>query len=268
MKRYLVNLLRKENRTLLNIIIGFLILFLSAIIFPYYQRYIEQNWDNYLNSKIEKTIQKIQEFFNQQQEELFQYSNQITKEINLNFQNLTNSKPFSKQILFKYLSRLNNEFSFQLLNKNNETVVWSDYKLQENLFSPIDWENGFEIIKSNFKTYLTYSNKIEIKDTLLYLITIRELESNYYIKNEFIKNKSITDFISNEFGLKISIIWDTLYFSLKTDILERNPVTIKPIKFLDNRAAFYILIEKPDRDLYLSDLAYFNFGYFQKFCSC
>lgn len=263
MKRYLVNLLRKENRTLLNIIIGFLILFLSAIIFPYYQRYIEQNWDNYLNSKIEKTIQKIQEFFNQQQEELFQYSNQITKEINLNFQNLTNSKPFSKQILFKYLSRLNNEFSFQLLNKNNETVVWSDYKFQENLFSPIDWENGFEIIKSNFKTYLTYSNKIEIKDTLLYLITIRELESNYYIKNEFIKNKSITDFISNEFGLKISIIWDTLYFSLKTDILERNPVTFKPIKFLDNRAAFYILIEKPDRDLYLSDLST-NFGYFQK----
>lgn len=263
MKNYLLRLLRKENRSLLQIIIGFLILFLSAIIFPNYQKYIENNWDTFLEKKIDDVSKYIQNYFDEKQKELIEQSDIIQNKIIPILRN--NELPLLEiqDNLFKTFLAEKKDLSYQLLNENLETIAWSDYKFSSGVIIPIDITDEFRIIKSNFKTFLTLTRKIELENKFYYLITVKELEANYYIKNEFVKNVSFTDFLSEKFDTKISIIWDTLYFSIKPELIGKNLSSIKSIKFLNHNTAFYIFIQKPDRDIFLSNIS-LRFGQFQK----
>lgn len=263
MKKHLLRLLKKENRLLLLIIFGFIVLFLSAIIFPNYQKYIEGNWDSYIDRKIENFTNKAQDFFNDKQSELIEYSKKIAEKIIPILQNQNQSKLEIQDKLFKIFTAQKKNLSFQLFDKDLEIIAWSNYKFNKDLIIPLETENNFRIIKTNFKTFLAYSIQIEVQSQSYYLISIYELETNYYIKNEFIKNISLNEFFSNKFNIKTSIIWDTLYFSIKPELLSQNSSSIKAIKFLNNKTAFYITFQKPDKDLYLSDLNT-SFGNFQK----
>ncbi|MCX8056489.1 MAG: ATP-binding protein [Ignavibacteria bacterium] len=263
MKKYLSNLLKKENRSLLLIIIGFILLFLSAITFPIYQRYIETNWENYLKSKIDSNAEKTQAYFNNRQKKLSSESDFLVNQITSYSENRNIEKKQIESELFKILLQTKKNFSYQLLDGNQEVIAWSDYKIPSSYFQPFEKENEFRIIKTNFKTYLTFQREIKLKDSTFFLITFDEIESNYFIKNEFIENISFSDFLSRKFDLKLSIIWDTLYFSINPDLLTKNSLYVKPIKFLNDKTAFYISIEKPEVELYLSELRS-NFGYIQK----
>jgi len=183
MKNYLLSLLRKENRILLLIIIGFFTLFVSAIIFPNYLKYIENNWDSFLESKIEKIRIQVQDYFDESQKELIEQSeivqNKITPILKSNSQSILEIQ----DVLFKIFADRKKGFSFQILNEKQDYVAYSDYKFASNLFIPIDEDNEFRIIKSNFKTFLVLTNKIDLEDKSFYLISARELESNYYNQN-------------------------------------------------------------------------------------
>ncbi|MFN4112224.1 MAG: hypothetical protein ACK4G1_08085, partial [Ignavibacteria bacterium] len=263
MKNYLLSLLRKENRILLLIIIGFLILFVSAIIFPNYLKYIENNWDLFLDSKIEKIKTQVQNYFDESQKELIEQSEIIQNKITPILKSNSQSILEIQDVLFKIFADRKKGFSFQILNEKQDYVAYSDYKFASNLFIPIDEDNEFRIIKSNFKTFLVLIKKIDLENKSFYLISARELESNYHIKNEFIKNVSIAEILSKKFDLKISIIWDTLYFSIRPELINKNSSSIKSISFLNHKTAFYIAIQRPDKDLFLSEITS-SFGNFQK----
>ncbi len=264
MKKHFLRLLKKENRILLLILIGFFLLFLSAIIFPFFQNYIDKNWETFIESRITKTNEAIQNYFTDIQKKLIERNQAVRKKIINSFNNSELTSFEIQNAFFKILlDEKITDFSFLIFNKEMETVAWSYYEFPSGKFLPLENDNDFNIIKSNFKTFLAYTSKFEIENDVFYLTTLKELESNYYIKNEFIKNISLNDFFSEKFDLKISIIWDTVYFSLKSEIINLNSNTIKSIKFLNNKTAFYISIQKPDKDLYLDDLLT-DFGNIQK----
>lgn len=263
MKNYLLSLVRKENRILLLIIIGFLILFVSAIFFPNYLKYIENNWDSFLESKIENITVQVQHYFDKSQKELIEQSEIVQDKIIPILKGNNQSILEIQDDLFKIFTDRKKGFSFELLNEKQDCIAYSDYKFSSNLFAPMEEDNEFRIIKSNFKTFLVLIKKIDLKDKSFYLISARELESNYYIKNEFIKNVSIAEVLSKKFDLKISIIWDTLYFSIRPELIIKNSYSVKSISFLNHKTAFFIVIQRPDKDLFLSEVTS-SFSNFQK----
>ncbi len=263
MKKVFLRLLKKEHRILLQIVIGFVVLFLSALIFPFYQNYIKTHWDEYLDSKIDKTTRQVQNYFNEIQSDVIKHSKIVSDKIITILDDEKISSSEVQELLFKIFTENESEFSLLLINKEQEVIAWSDFKFPINLLLSLNDENDIRIIKSNFKTFLTYIQKINSSDSVFYLVTIKELESNYFIKNEFIRNISLSEILSNEFGFKISIIWDTLYFFIKPDVLEKKSALVKPVKFLNDNTAFFIAFEKPDMNLYLIQMSS-DFGYIQK----
>ena len=264
MKSYLSRLFLKENRLHLIILVSFLILILSALIFPYYQNYVENNWEEFIDKKIEKSAYEVQKFFDEEQKDLISKNNSIKEKVSqLLFEN--NFSIYKKQDeAFKLLvAYKDNEYLHQIVDSNFNFFACSEHfktlgknSLKENL-------NGFQLIKENFRTYLVYGQKISNSNETFYLYSLKKLEEDYQIKNEFIKQKSLEDFLTQKLNLKISIVWDTIYFSIKAEKLSNNSLSFKPVKFLDGKTAFYISIQKPDKLIYLQKISS-DFGQIQK----
>lgn len=264
MKSYLYRILLRENRLHFIIIVSLLILILSALIFPYYQNYIENNWEKFIEKKIDRSAEEVQKFFNQQQKELVNQNNSIKEKIypTLVENNLSILKKQDK--VFKLLlDHKDNEYIHQVLDSNFNFFACSDHfkPLDKNLM--IDNLNGFQLIKENFRTYLLYGQKISNSKETFYLYSLKKLEEDYRFRNEFIKQKSLEDFLTQKLNLKLSIIQDTIYFSIKTEKLNNSSLSFKPIKFLDGKTAFYISIQKPEKLIYIQKIST-DFGQVQK----
>ncbi len=264
MKNKFASLFRRENRIQLITIIGLFILFASAIIFPYYQEYIDQNWDSYINKKIEKTIQEIQDYFNIQQSELVHFYEELSPSVisHLRKSRIEQSK-FQQEFVQITTSKERNGISFHIYDNNFHPLAWSNYRLSKSPDFMFDEEHSFQIIKTNFKTYLALIHKIYIDSALYYFVLSKTIESNYLINNEFIQNTSLEDFFYDRYDFKIKIIWDTLYFSLKPEALEIKFPTFYPITFINKRTSFYVYIITPEKEIYLKELSG-SFGKFQK----
>ncbi len=264
MKSYLSRLFLKENRLQLSILIGFLVLILSALIFPYYQNYVENNWEEFIEAKIESSTKKVQRLFDHLQEDLIDENN-LTKEKIYPVLTQNNSTILKKQDeVFKVLiENRKHDYIHQIFDSSFKPFAYSDYikQLDSNLI--IESLNTFHLIKENFRTYLTYGQKISNENNSFYFISFKEIEENYQIRNEFIKQNSLVDILTDEVNLKISILWDTIYFSIKTEKLSNGAISYRPIKFLNGKTAFYISIQKPEKEIYLQKLSS-DFGQIQK----
>lgn len=264
MRSYLSRLFLKENRLQLSIVIGFLVLIFSALIFPYYQSYVDKNWDEYTDSKIESSEEKIQKFFDEQQEDLISENNFIKEKVNsILIQNNSSILRKQDEVYKSLIENKRSNFLHQIFDSNFKPFAYSDYYTSLDSSFILEGLNTFHLIKENFRTFLIYGQKISDEDDSFYLYSLKEIEENYQIRNEFIKQNSLIDQLADRVNLKISILWDTIYFSIKTENLFNNAVSYKPVKFLDGRTAFYVAIQKPEKVIYLQKLSS-DFGQFQK----
>ncbi|MCR4416521.1 MAG: ATP-binding protein [Ignavibacteria bacterium] len=264
MRSYLSRLFLKENRLQLLIISGFLLLILSALIFPYYQSYVDENWETFVEDKIENSAKTIQKYFDEKQNELIKENNFIKDKLSPIL--LDHSISFFKKQdeVFKILIQLkDNDFSHQIFDSSFNSFAWSDYLkiLDKNLI--IENLNNFQLLKENFRTYLVHGEKIADENDVFYLLSFEKLEEDYQIRNEFIQQNSLVNFFTQKLNLKVSILMDTIYFSFKTDQLSNSALSFKPIKFLNGKTAFYVSIQKPEKLIYLQKLSS-DFGQIQK----
>jgi len=264
MKSYLSRLFLKENRLQLAILLSFLILILSALIFPYYQSYVDENWDEFIENKIESSNKYVQKFFDAQQKDLIKKNNSIKEKLN-QITILNNSSILKKQDeIFKVLlTHEDDDYLHQVFDSSFNSFAWSDYLISLDKNSIIENLNSFHLTKENFRTYLVYGQIISISNETFYLFSFKKFEEDYQIRNEFIKQSSLVDFFTQRFNLKVSIQWDTLYFSIKTEQLSNNAISYKPIKYLDGKTAFYITIQIPEKLIYIQKLSS-DFGQIQK----
>ncbi|MGB9665069.1 MAG: hypothetical protein ACPL25_09145, partial [Ignavibacteria bacterium] len=264
MKSYLSRLFLKENRLQLSIVIGFLILILSALIFPYYQNYVDKNWDEFIDKKIKSSTDKIQKFFNDQQKDLINENNLIKEKVtSLLIQNNPSILKKQEEAYKILIENRQSSYLHQIFDSNFKPFAYSDYykSLDSNLI--LEGLDNFNLIKENFRTFLIYGQKISDANESFYLYSLKEIEENYQIRNEFIKQNSLVDQLIDKVNLKISILWDTIYFSIKTENLSNSAVSYIPIKFLDGKTAFYVAIQKPEKVIYLQKISS-DFGQFQK----
>lgn len=264
MKKFFSSLLIKQNRIHFVILISFFFLILSALSFPYYQKYVDKNWDNYLSNKISKDLEEFQDFFTNEQKKLLSETNSVIKtlkevQLSNNYSLLKEQDKFLKTLITKQ----RRGFSFLLIDTNYSPVAWSDYIITKDKQILSDAIENFLLLRTNFQTHLIYGRNLSFGEVNYFLISSKILEENYQIRNEFIKKHSLTDYFTEKFNLKTSILWDTVYFSIKAEILSNNLVSYKPIKYLNGKTAFYVSIQKPEKEIYLLNLSN-DFGQFQK----
>ncbi len=261
MQKVLKKLINPKNRPLFITIILFCLIILSSLVFPYYERYIENNWNEYIDEKLLNQSQEIQSYFILQQEKLVEESSKFLKGLK-NYIKDSDLKDDFQEKLFDYLSNYTeDDFYFQVFDEKFNSRAWNkSIQIKIDTFTP---EEPFKIHRNNFKAFLTYTTTFEINGKNYFLTATLELESNYQIQNEFIKNFSISNYFSTKFGNEVQIFWDTVYFHLKPDIKQTEQGIIKPINFQNGKPAFYVIIKVLERESYLENLNY-NFGNFQR----
>lgn len=261
MHKVLKKLINPKNRLVFITIIFFFLLILSSLIFPYYEKYVSNNWNEYINQKLIDQAQEIQSYFNLQQEKLISESKNFLKDLK-EYINKSSPRIDINEKLFEFLSIYpKDDVYFQVFDEKFNLKAWiNSTSAKTNVFSPDEF---FKVYQNNFKAFLIYTTPIEIHGQDLFLTSTLELESNYQIQNEFIKNFSLSNYFSTKFGNEVQILWDTVYFSLKPAIMKTEQGIIKPINFQNGKPAFYVIIKIPDKEIYLEILNY-NFGNFQR----
>jgi signal transduction histidine kinase len=248
--------------TLLLILL--IILFLSYLVKNYYVNSIEKDWERISFERESKIKNDCVNLFNNYQNQVFEFSQQIThnKKLMSSFSSQSSKKTYESLFDFPKID----DYSIEIYNSRLELFLFSGRQLFPDILELQKAMNGekFTSVKeTGFYTFLlsfepllpvndssgNKSNKVEGV-----LVVAKLLDVNYKIKNSFFRNIGITRDIENKYALTSELELKPFSFAKNEEFIESNDFSKINLTGINSDTIAKLQLQKLDKNSYIDSI--------------